>query len=219
MKKLLFLLIVLVSICIISASGCIEGMRDVSQIEHNKPIGEIYGSTTVGQTFASRQSNLSVIEIIMATYMRINTHDVIFHLRASPSSPIDIATIKVNAAKIADNQYHRFSFPPIPDSKDKTYYFFIESPDSAPGNAITIWYSTKDVYKDGSAFVNHKAVEGDLAFKTYYTSDYKISNVISYFIDKMQHDKPFFIVYFSLMAILIFLLVKLPLSGRKLKKK
>lgn len=50
MKKLLFMLLVLVLICVISVSGCaaIRDMMGTIQIEHNKPVGEIYGSTTVG---------------------------------------------------------------------------------------------------------------------------------------------------------------------------
>lgn len=214
MKKLVFLLLVLVLICVISVSGGID-IRDISQTKHNTPLGEIYGSTMVGQTFASRQSNLNAIEINMATYMRTNTHDVTFHLRTSPSS-MDIATTKVNAIKIADNQYHRFSFPPISDSEDKLYYFFIESPDSVPGNAITIWHSTEDVYKEGSAYKDHKPIEGDLAFKTYHKSD--ISKVMSYFLHRMQQDKPFFIFYFLLMGIIAYLILKLHLVIGRVKK-
>lgn len=188
----------------------------VAQEKANQPTGELTGGVAIGQTFASSHANLNAVEINLATYARLNTKDVIFHLRTSPSS-IDIATIKVNAAKIADNQYHLFNFLPIPDSKGKVYYFFIKSPDSVPGNAITIWYSTEDVYKDGSAYKNHRPIEGDLAFKTYYKSD--ILNALSYFIkNKIHQDKPFFVFYFALIAILIFLLVKLQLSERKLKK-
>ena len=189
---------------------------DVAQEKANQPTGELTGGGAIGQTFASSHANLNAVEINLATYARLNTKDVIFHLRTSPSS-MDIATIKVNAAKIADNQYHRFSFLPILDSKGKTLYFFIESPDSVLGNALTIWYSTEDVYKDGSAYKNHKPIEGDLAFKTYYKLD--ISNVMLYFINKICQDKPFFVFYFSLIGILIFLLIKLQLSERKLKKR
>ena len=206
-------------------SGCIElNDRDrlsIVQVKHNKPVGEIYGSTTVGQTFISEHPNLSAIEINMATYARINTHDVIFHLRSASNSTIDIATSTVNATKIADNKYRRFSFHPIIDSEDNSYYFFIESPNSAPSNAITIWCSTEeDVYKAGSAYMNHEPMEGDLAFRIYHKADIKedISYVVSHFIHRMQQDKLFFIFYFLLIGTIVYLIVKLHLEIRKGKK-
>jgi hypothetical protein len=215
MKKLVFMLFVLVLISVISVSGGID-IIDIGQMEHTTPIGEIYGATTVGQTFTSKQSNLSAIEINMATYTRRNTCDVIFHLRSSPNSTVDIVTIRVNAAKIADNKYHRFSFPPIIDLENKTYYFFIESPNSAPGNAITIWYCPEDVYNAGSAYSNHEPVEGDLSFRTYYMSD--IPNVVSYFLHIMQQDMLFFIFYFLLLGTILYLILKLHLEIRRVKK-
>jgi hypothetical protein len=202
-------------------SGCIElndsDRLSIAQVKHNKPVGEIYGSTTVGQTFISEHPNLSAIEIKIATYMRINTHDVIFHLRSASNSTIDIATSTVNATKIADNKYRRFRFPPLIDSENKSYYFFIESPNSAPGNAITIWYNTEeDVYKAGSAYRNHEPMEGDLAFRIYHKMD--MLNIVSHFIHRMQQDKTFFLFYFLLMGTIVYLIVKLHLEIRKGKK-
>jgi hypothetical protein len=202
-------------------SGCIElndsDRLSIAQVKHNKPVGEIYGSTTVGQTFISEHPNLSAIEIKIATYMRINTHDVIFHLRSASNSTIDIATSTVNATKIADNKYRRFRFPPLIDSENKSYYFFIESPNSAPGNAITIWYNTEeDVYKAGSGYRNHEPMEGDLAFRIYHKMD--MLNMVSHFIHRMQQDKTFFLFYFLLMGTIVYLIVKLHLEIRKGKK-
>jgi len=182
----------------------------------NQPVGEISGIPTVGQTFIFHHANLNAIEINMATYMRTNTHDVIFHLRSSPNSTEDIVTIRVNAAKIADNKYHWFRFPPIADSENISYYFFIESPNSAPGNAITTWHCTKDVYKAGSAYKNHEPMEGDLSFRTYRKSD--MSNVASYFLHRMQQDMLFFIFYFLLLGTIVYLILKSHLEIRMLKK-
>jgi hypothetical protein len=215
MKKLVFMLFLLVLISAISVSGGVD-IIDIGQREYTTPIGEIHGSTTGGQTFTSKQSNLSAIEINMATYARRNTHEVIFHLRSSPNSTVDIVTIRVNAAKIADNKFHRFSFSPISDSENKPYYFFIESPNSAPGNAITIWYCTEDVYNAGSAYKNHEPMEGDLSFRTYYESD--IPNVVLSFLHRMQQDLLFFIFYFLLLGTIVYLILKLHLEIRRVKK-
>ena len=218
--RVIIILFAVILTCIL-LSGCIEltdrDRLSIAQVKHNKPVGEIYGSTTVGQTFISEHPNLSAIEINMATYARINTHDVIFHLRSSPNLTIDIATSTVNATKIADNTYRRFSFPPLIDSENTSYYFFIESPYSAPGNAITIWYNTEeDVYKAGSAYRNHEPMEGDLAFRIYHKMD--MLNMVSHFIHRMQQDKTFFLFYFLLIGTIVYLIVKLHLEIRKGKK-
>lgn len=218
--RVIIILFAVILTCIL-LSGCIEltdrDRLSIAQVKHNKPVGEIYGSTTVGQTFISEYPNLSAIEIKMATYARINTHDVIFHLRSASNSTIDIATSTVNATKIADNKYRRFRFPPLIDSENKSYYFFFASPSSAPGNAITIWYNTEeDVYKAGSAYRNHEPMEGDLAFRIYHKMD--MLNMVSHFIHRMQQDKTFFLFYFLLIGTIVYLIVKLHLEIRKGKK-
>jgi hypothetical protein len=141
----------------------------VVQEKADQPMGEISGNMTVGQTFFAPYPNLNGVAVEIATYARVNTKEVIFHLRESPTSSADIFTSKVNATQIADNSYYQCSFPKIGKSRGNSYYFFVESPESISGNAVTIWSSTEDAYKDGSAYINSKPISGDLAFKTYYT--------------------------------------------------
>jgi len=126
------------------------GILGISQPVANQPIGEITGGITAGQTFYSTLPNLNSIDIEFATYARANTKDILFHLRERPDSSIDIITMRVNAQQIPDNQYYKFKFEPIKNSVNKSYYFFLESPNSFPGNAITIWSSKDDVYSQGS---------------------------------------------------------------------
>jgi len=132
------------------------------------PVGEIYGDMKVGQTFVSYASELKGIKLLMANYhSRQNTEDVIFHLRESPGSKEDLRTSVVNASKILDNEYHKFQFDPLTDSQGKRYYFFIESPTSSPGNAITVRRCTpENTYVAGKRFNNHRPASGDLVFKS-----------------------------------------------------
>ena len=157
------------------------------------PVGEIYGETKVGQTFYSYGSGLSGIKVLMANYHnRENTHDVIFHLREGPESIKDLRRVVVNASKILDNEYRSFEFDPIPDSKGKTYYFFIESPNSVPGNAITVLYAPGDIYGGGTRFMNGKPVGGDLFFQKINPNDLaKISVNASKIRDMKFHDFTF----------------------------
>ncbi len=148
-------------------SGCTDSV-DNMQYQRSQPVGEICGSYTVGQSFISHYAGLSRIDVFMTTYARRNTQEVTFRLKPDPASPKDIATVTLNAAEIRDGTYHRFSFPPLPDSRGKTYFFAIESPDSTPGDAITAWYSPLDAYPEGAMYVNGQVQDGDLAFRTYY---------------------------------------------------
>lgn len=130
------------------------------------PAGEIYGSIKIGQTLVSPGENLYKIEVLMGTYARQNDRDVLFHVRRSPTSD-DLITIRFNASEIEDNSFREFSFDPIHDSGGQSFYFFIESPDSEPGNAITVWGTVKNVYEDGAPYSNHERARGELAFRAY----------------------------------------------------
>ncbi len=160
-------LIVFLFVVVLFVPPSIQG---ISQPVGEQPVGEITGGITVGQTFYSTLPNLNSISVDLATWARTDTKDVTFHLRESPESVNDIASVTVNAREIQDNSYYNFKFPKISDSANKTYYFFIDSPDSIPGNAITIWASKEDVYPQGSEYIDSKPVNGDLAFKAYYQS-------------------------------------------------
>lgn len=167
---LLILLILMIFSSILVISIGMGSKLGVSQADFDQPVGEIYGGMKVGQTFYSPLPNMNEIDVILATYARSNSKDVIFHLRNSPDSKIDIETITVNARQIRDNTYHKFKFSPIKDSANKSYYFFIESPDSVPGDAITLWSSNGDSYSAGTEYFNSISVARDLTFNVYYTS-------------------------------------------------
>jgi uncharacterized membrane protein len=158
---LFFSLILILLVCTGSKLG-------ISQTIANQPVGEIYGKNIAGQTFYSSKPDMNSINVLLATYHRNNTRNITFHLRDSPDSKKDIESFTVNARQIRDNSYYKFEFPPIKNSVNQSYYFFIESPDSSPGDAITIWSSKEDTYPDGTAYLNSIPVRGDLSFNIYY---------------------------------------------------
>lgn len=144
---------------------------DSSQDESDFAVGEIVNGMQIGQTFYCNNNNLARIKVMLATFNRENHQDVIFHLKMSPDSKEDIYTEKFNASGVTDNAYRFFDFPPIPDSKGKTFYFSFESPQSKKGDAITVWASSEDKYKKGRMYINGKKPKGDLRFFTYFYSD------------------------------------------------
>jgi len=140
----------------------------IGQTLHDTPAGPLHGSITMGQTFYSPYPGLHRIDIAMATYARVNTHDVTFHLRESPTATVDLATIVVNAREIEDNAWHQFEFAPLPGSAERSFYFFLESPTSTPDDAVTVYGRTSDSYKEGQAHLSGQPAGGDLAFLARY---------------------------------------------------
>lgn len=126
------------------------------QEDHALNSGELTGTSAIGQTIVPQKNNLSGIGVIIATYSgRANTHPVILHLRESVQSGNDIRTVSVPASKFGDNQFYNFAFKPVPDSKGKTYFFVVDSPESVKGNAIAIDLNNKDTYNQGTGYIVH----------------------------------------------------------------
>lgn len=176
----------------------------IIQDTSNQPLGEIYGSTIAGQSFIATDNKLTRIDVMLATYARENTEDVIFKLSEIDSAE-QIVNITVDAEKIQDNTYHSFQFDPIPQSNGKAYIFTISSPESLPGNAITIWYNTTNAYNNGTAIVNENSLEGDVRFVTYHT--YSLSHFPISFLKKCMMDGLFFVFYVVLIGIIALLLI------------
>lgn len=140
------------------------GQRDATSV-----IGELAGSFTAGQTFVAAYPGLTRVEVLLATYDRRVASPFVFHLRAAEADS-DLVVRTVDAAQVGNNAYFQFQFPPIRDSAGRSFYFFLEAPQSKPGKALTIWGSGRDVYTDGEAVFQDMQGGGvrDLAFRAGY---------------------------------------------------
>ncbi|MDQ3706039.1 MAG: DUF2142 domain-containing protein [Chloroflexota bacterium] len=139
----------------------------------------LVSGTSIGQTFVSRYPNLSALEVrVNPQYFRGRDDGatLVMHLREAPgNSPhVAISTLHVTGA-VEESQYQRFTFPPIADSQDKTYYVEIESPDATPDNApALLWWIQfdlnlpTDTYPGGTAYLNGQPQQSDLAFGLRY---------------------------------------------------
>ena len=171
--------------------------------------GEIYGRITMGQSFICPRNGLYRIDILLATYNRRNDRDAIFHLRHEPEVD-DLVTIRFNASEVEDNAFFSFTFAPIPDSGGQEFYFFLESPDSEPGNAITVRGVTENVYPEGSSYRNHRRAGGEVAFRI-YAKGYPLLDRISDFFTQNALK----IIMFSLYSALVFSVISLSRHHRK----
>jgi len=125
-----------------------------TQTKHTANTGELTGDALVGQTFVATRDNLSSVDVLFATYSgRDNTEVVEFHLRRSIEDTQDLRSAMVLASELGDNQLHEFTFDAIEASAGEEFFFYIVSPTSVTGNAITVDLNTQDPYHQGSAFL------------------------------------------------------------------
>lgn len=171
--------------------------------------GEIYGPIAIGQSFICPRNGLYRIDIFLATYNRRNDRDLVFHLGHAPGGD-DLVTIRFNASEVEDNAFFPFTFPPIPDSRGQNFYFFLESPDSEPGNAITVWGVTENVYPEGRSYRNHRRAGGEVAFRI-YAKGYSLWDRVSGFLTQNALE----IIMFSLYSALAFSVISLLRHQRK----
>lgn len=138
--------------------------------------GELLPGHSVGQTFVARYANLSGVEVLIGTYQQGEgpaRASLVLHLKEDAQSGRDLATVRLPAGtNLAQNSWYLFSFPPVANSQDRTFYVDLESPDGAPGRALTIFswrpISQGDPYRDGTAYLDGKPAPGDLTFGLRY---------------------------------------------------
>jgi hypothetical protein len=98
---------------------------------------------------------------------RVNDRDVRLEVfETDGDEPIRESVI--NAAEMFDISHVSFDFPVIEDSLDQCYQFAFTSPESEPGNAITLRFDRRSPYEDGHAILNGEVVEGDIVFQPQY---------------------------------------------------
>lgn len=153
------------------------------------PIGEIIDGVTVEQIIPVDKV-ISSIDIMFATYARVNEGQVTVSIQGNTSGEI-YTQEEIDASDINDNAYLSFDLQPTVDpQKDHNITISITS-NSLPGSAITIWSSTDDEIPEGDLLVDGSKLSGDLVL---------IANTI----EKMTYWQPvrilhlYYILFFSL---------------------
>jgi hypothetical protein len=128
-------------------------------------IGEISGRIEVTQDFQSQcHGKIEDIELKFGTYQRTNSYPVVFQLIEVNKDRV-ITEQTVSADSIKDNKWRSFTISPLENSLGNFYRISITSPQSAPGNAVTIWSSASDAYPAGQAMLDGKPTATDLSFR------------------------------------------------------
>jgi len=178
-----------------SLTGCTLYQIAAQQEKATGLWGELVVGEAFGQSFVSTHDNLHRIDLATATYARTNSAAVIFHLLDDPEATRDIISITLPEPEIQNERPTSIRFPPLPDSGGRSYYFYIESPEGSPGDAITVYANAQDRYSAGTAYRNHQAVSGDLTFTAYSRETFTFSRVLDDFLSRAAQDLLFFLCY------------------------
>ena len=114
-------------------TGYVAATRHRYETANGVP-GEIVAGESIGQTFIARYDGLSAVEVHIATLglaANPGRGTLVMHLRAGPSSSVDLATVTIPPSQTLDpDPWYTFSFSPIEHSRDRSY-FWVDS--SGPG--------------------------------------------------------------------------------------
>lgn len=132
--------------------------------------GELTKGRRFGQTFKANQDNLTGVSVFFSRFLRLFEGEAIFRIKERPEDPTDIYTIPIDMSQVRETFHHLVTFPPIPHSKERWFYFEVSVPEGESGKTLTIWANERDVYPNGQAYIDGKPVSGDLGFMVYMLS-------------------------------------------------
>lgn len=175
--------VLVVGIIMFLGNGVMIGPKD-NQNAIDLEVGLWTPGTTIEQTFIASMDNLSRIDFYTDSYhpwdspyldcrlFEIHTEKNPFDLSYEfiKNNRKEIHYKRLNGWMLSIHMFNSFSFPPIPQSKNKAYLFTIQSPGLKKGGTSILLASSSDRYMYyGNLFVNGERKEGDLAFRLLYT--------------------------------------------------
>jgi hypothetical protein len=161
------------------------------------------GDTQAGQRFVAPLPGLYRIEVTLAVPEGGISDPVLLHLQAEPSSAEDLHRAEFAPGEVRDRVPVAIEFPPIRDSKDQAFFFYLESPASLPADAPSALYSPDATLEAATAYLHGEPVEGSLQFRTYYSL--RTRERAALLLARMAEGRPYFLgtrgFYVALLAI------------------
>jgi len=155
MKKILFFVASIASICIILVTlrntifnkSKIDNFKlgnIVQQINFPKSINKdnLFAGQQVDLVFDSCFNNLGIIEILFNNYSKVNSDKLFFRIRESGKERWDYEAI-YDTSIMDGGQYFPFGFPVINNSKGKSYDIQLQSLSGKNGDHVSISDNTK----------------------------------------------------------------------------
>ena len=127
-------------------------------------VGEITKDRIISQTFKCNGDSLLSATFTGATYMRDNNGELRIRLIDNETDEI-LETWLFDVSKFTDNSAFTITVSdPYAhmDMKNRIYRFDFIAEEATIGNAVTVYRSTTDCYKEGALFINGEDTGGDL---------------------------------------------------------
>jgi hypothetical protein len=150
---------------------------------------EVAGSTQVGQAWRAPLPGLYRIEVALQPPGTAASQPLTFHLRAGVEPASNLWTATLDPGEPAAASLSAVEFAPLRDSKGQEFYFYLESPESQPGEAVRIAYGPGSVLDGGSAYVNGQEVAGNLVFQTHYSL--RTRDKVDLLLERMAQGRPY----------------------------
>ena len=203
----IFFLIMIFSFFLFLVSVFVTKHRvDLAQTR-GKELYQIYGQRKVGQTFVANKNNLEMIIVNLRNGRLRNQQPIYFYLQEA-NRPQNLRKLEINGFNIGDPSLVKFQFEPIPDSAGKTYYFYLESPDSNVNDAVEIVYNEQDIYSSGKMVLSEEEKEADLYFiVNYYPGNKQVlaKEMMTDWLVRLQGDGFFVFNYLTLLTLILIL--------------
>ena len=166
----------------------------VSAPPWGNPMGEsgalaMQTGNRVGQQFTAPFPGLYRIDVMLNPAPTTATQLVTMHLKTDPAAVTDLWASSFRSGDLQAGLPYRAEFAPLRDSKDRTYYFYLESPDSGPGETVTARYSPDAILDNAGAYVNDRPVAGNLQFTTHYTL--RTRDKVDLLLSRMAEGRPY----------------------------
>jgi GT2 family glycosyltransferase/glycosyltransferase involved in cell wall biosynthesis len=100
---------------------------------------ELIAGHSHGFRFLCPGEGLCGVGVRVGTLGRRNTARLTLHLREHPAAQSDLAEMEVAGHELKDGEWVMLRFPRMSGSEGRWFYLVAESPDGAPGDAVTLW--------------------------------------------------------------------------------
>lgn len=179
-RRFLFLrLLCLLALC--SVVLCLVGCgpetldQDIGQDRLSQASPVIQGDITVAQSFVATLPYLTAIEIRIvvpeeglpvAAKLPLSLH--LFEVDGATGAESLVRDSTLPTGNLRHNDFVRFTFAPLPDSKNRAYRFVLSAP---AGNRLGVWISGLNAYDGGQLYQAGQPAAGDLVFHTFSRYD------------------------------------------------
>lgn len=101
-------------------------------------VGELLPGQRCEQLVVPAGAALTGFNVLMGTYGRTNTCEVVLHVCAATTAA-EMTRAHVNALRMRDGEFCAFTFPPLPTGAARQFLVWLESPDAVVSDCVTLF--------------------------------------------------------------------------------